>query len=1029
MKIGTKLTLSITLLISIAIAVISTIIGLHLQKMAEHDAQLIAKETAYHYANIVRAELEVALDEAKALAMVFETKAAGDLKLDRSQANNILKRFIENRPKFLGIYLAFEPNAFDGNDGKFIKAPGHDDAGRFIPYWTRDKKGKGVVEPLVDTTDDEHDDHQLHKKRKTVIESHTHLRKTVIEPHTHIIQNKQVLTSSVVVPFFGKQKQLIGVVGIGFALEDLQQRIGELKISEFKNAYATVYSAHGTVIFSKNASYTGKTVKETTESQALIEHVSKTTENFFIKRNSKTLGTTVMTYGALIKIGNTDTHWIVTVNIPEEELTAHLRKITYMIVFIGIAVALLITVFVIFFFAKTISMPLNKLVYISEAIAAGNLNNEIRWRRQDEIGRLLQTFERMQTQLRERIAEEKRIADEALRINEALDNVTTSVLIADTNSTIIYANQSAQQLFKQAAFCKEMPQFQANNLLGTSIETFFKKTEPGRELFTTGMVTNTIASSDSVRFQADTTTSHQTLVTLSDLKLEVSITPVINAEGERLGFVTELRDRTAEMATEHEVNAVVSAASSGDFSQRIDITNKTGFFKTFSEGLNQTLDNTQQMIEELQQVFAALASGDLSQTITKNYVGSLEQLKNDVNATINKLTVVMSEIQKAAQAASSGDFSQRLDLSDKQGFFKTLSERLNRILDTFGQMIEELKQVFAALATGDLTQTITRNYAGSLEQLKDDVNTTVTALTYMINTVQQSADVVAQAAAEISLGNTNLSQRTEEQAASLEQMVASMEQMTTTVQQNADNAQQANQLAASARDYAGQGGKVVFAAIAAMSEISKSSKQVADIISVIDEIAFQTNLLALNAAVEAARAGEQGRGFAVVATEVRSLAQRSAAAAKEIKGLIQDSVSKVQEGTCLVNQSGTTLEEILVAAKKVNDIVSEIAAASREQTAGIQQINKVAAQLDDMTQQNSALVEEAAVASETLKEQAQSLKEHVTFFNTGEEMKPEAVSYQKTVTASKPLPKERANKSVKPTPGKRHQYDDEWKDF
>ncbi len=700
-------------------------------------------------------------------------------------------------------------------------------------------------------------------------------------------------------------------------------------------------------------------------------------------------------------------------------------------VWIAILSALLLSIGVGFGLSRSISRPINHLVQIFHAIAAGYLDNEIRSKGKDEIGQLLQACARMQTQLRERIAEDKRIANEALRINEALDNVTTSVLIADTNSTIIYANQSAQQLFKQAAFCKEMPQFQANNLLGTSIETFFKKTEPGRELFTTGMVTNTIASSDNTRFQADTTTTHRTLVTLSNLKLEFSITPVINAEGERLGFVTELRDRTAEMATEHEVNAVVSAASSGDFSQRINLSDKTGFFKTFSEGLNQTLDNTQQMIEELQQVFAAIASGDLSQTITKNYVGSLEQLKNDVNATINKLTVVMSEIQKAAQAASSGDFSQRLDLSDKQGFFKTLSERLNRILDTFGQMIEELKQVFAAVATGDLTQTITRNYAGSLEQLKDDVNTTVTALTQVINTVQQSAEVVTQAAAEISLGNTNLSQRTEEQAASLEQTVASMEQMTTTVQQNADNAQQANQLACSARKHAGQGGEVVGVAIVAMTEISQSSKQVADIIGVINEIAFQTNLLALNAAVEAARAGEQGRGFAVVAQEVRHLAQRSAAAAKEIKGLIQDSVNKVEEGTRLVDQSGATLKEIVVAAKKVNDIISEIAAASQEQTAGIHQVNKVIAQLDDMTQQNSALVEEAAVTSETLKEQAQSLKEQVAFFNTGKKTIPEAVrSYQKTLAASKPQPKEQANKSVTLIPRQLAQSDDEeWEDF
>ena len=237
---------------------------------------------------------------------------------------------------------------------------------------------------------------------------------------------------------------------------------------------------------------------------------------------------------------------------------------------------------------------------------------------------------------------------------------------------------------------------------------------------------------------------------------------------------------------------------------------------------------------------------------------------------------------------------------------------------------------------------------------------------------------------EIAKGNINLSQRTEEQAASLEETSSSMEEMTSTIQQNANNAKQARQLAKEAQDQAQQGGDIVGQAVTAMNEINTSSKQVADIISVIDEIAFQTNLLALNAAVEAARAGEQGRGFAVVATEVRTLAQRSAAAAKDIKDLIQDSVKKTEEGTNLVNHSGNTLEAIIKAVKKVNDMITEITAASVEQSSGIQQINKAVMQLDEITQQNAELVEEAASVSESVKKQAQNLREQVAFFGTDE---------------------------------------------
>jgi methyl-accepting chemotaxis protein len=222
-------------------------------------------------------------------------------------------------------------------------------------------------------------------------------------------------------------------------------------------------------------------------------------------------------------------------------------------------------------------------------------------------------------------------------------------------------------------------------------------------------------------------------------------------------------------------------------------------------------------------------------------------------------------------------------------------------------------------------------------------------------------------------GNIHLSQRTEQQASSLEATAASMKEMTSTVKQNADNASQANQLASAARDQAQNGGAVVGEAVAAMSRINESSRQIADIIGVIDEIAFQTNILALNAAVEAARAGEQGRGFAVVATEVRSLAGRSAAAARQIKDLIHDSVKKVEAGSVLVGRSGETLKQIVVSVKKVSEIVAEIAAASREQSSRIDLVNTAVMQMDEMTQQNAALVEQATAASESMAEQAGEL--------------------------------------------------------
>jgi methyl-accepting chemotaxis protein-1 (serine sensor receptor) len=291
--------------------------------------------------------------------------------------------------------------------------------------------------------------------------------------------------------------------------------------------------------------------------------------------------------------------------------------------------------------------------------------------------------------------------------------------------------------------------------------------------------------------------------------------------------------------------------------------------------------------------------------------------------------------------------------------------------------------VATRVANGELDGSIHIERDDELGQLMQALKNMTGKLSQIVTEVRASADSVGSAARQISAGNNDLSQRTQEQASALEETASSMEEMTSTTKQSADNARQANQLAAGTRDQATQGGEVVTNAIAAMDEINTSSRKIADIIGVIDEIAFQTNLLALNAAVEAARAGEQGRGFAVVASEVRNLAQRSATAAKEIKGLISDSVDKVQSGSRLVDASGETLSTIVGAVRKVSDIVAEIAAASQEQSSGIEQVNKAIMQMDEVTQQNAALVEEAAAASKSMEDQAQKMVELMSFFRTG----------------------------------------------
>jgi len=327
------------------------------------------------------------------------------------------------------------------------------------------------------------------------------------------------------------------------------------------------------------------------------------------------------------------------------------------------------------------------------------------------------------------------------------------------------------------------------------------------------------------------------------------------------------------------------------------------------------------------------------------------------------------------------------------------------------------------IADGNLTQRIEPQYLrrgdeiGDLAQALDDM---AAQLQGMVSQVTQSTSQVSSAAAEIAQGSADLSQRTEEQASALEETASSMEELTSTVKHSADNAGQANQLAAAARTQAEQGGQVVEQAVTAMNAINQSSRKIADIIGVIDEIAFQTNLLALNAAVEAARAGEQGRGFAVVAGEVRKLAQRSADAAKEIKSLITDSVTKVEDGGKLVDHAGQTLREIVTSVKKVSDIVAEIAAAAREQATGIEQVNKAILQMDQVTQQNAALVEETAAASQSMGDQAGELQRLMGFFKLDERGAPIATASAgiKPRAAAPPRPGLRSSATRKPTSAK-----------
>ncbi len=461
------------------------------------------------------------------------------------------------------------------------------------------------------------------------------------------------------------------------------------------------------------------------------------------------------------------------------------------------------------------------------------------------------------------------------------------------------------------------------------------------------------------------------------------------------------------------------AHQAGEIDRRLRSDDFPGAYGQMAGEVNTLVDSHIQVNTRAMEIVAAYARGDLSMDMDR-LPGQKARITDAVDSVKHGMQGINAEIKTLVDAAVAGDFSRRGDASRFEFVYHDVVQALNQLMATAEEGLHEVGSLLAAVADGDLNRRVEVDLPGQFGRLAGDANRTVDQLAQIVGQIRQGSDAISSAAAEIAAGNNDLSQRTEQQAASLEETASSMEELTSTVRQNADNARQANQLAQTAADVAGQGGSVVGEVVHTMNAINQSSKKIADIIGVIDGIAFQTNILALNAAVEAARAGEQGRGFAVVASEVRSLAQRSANAAKEIKQLINDSVVKVEEGSVLVDQAGRTMGEIVTSVKKVTDIIADISAASQEQSSGIEQVNNAITQMDEGTQQNAALVEQASAAARSLEQQSEQLVQTVAVFRLAHSVQAVRAAQATVVemSAGKPV-RGKAPLAAKPAPARK----------
>ncbi|MFW9440633.1 methyl-accepting chemotaxis protein [Xanthomonas euvesicatoria] len=417
----------------------------------------------------------------------------------------------------------------------------------------------------------------------------------------------------------------------------------------------------------------------------------------------------------------------------------------------------------------------------------------------------------------------------------------------------------------------------------------------------------------------------------------------------------------------------------GEISYRTDPQGFPGEYGDMVQDTNALVHAQVQTQLRMTQVMGSYAIGDLTQDI-EQYPGEKSAITATMQQVKRNLQAINAQIQELTQAACAGDFALRGKAETFEHDFRLMVENLNTMMATSDTNLASFSGLLRAIADGDLTVRMSGNFHGVFASMRDDANSTVHRLTDIVTRIQTTSNSISFAAEDIASGNQQLAQRSEQQAASLEETAASMEELTSTVKQNAEHATRANQLARGAAAIASEGRDVVGQVIEQMSGIEASSRRIADIISVIDGIAFQTNILALNAAVEAARAGEQGRGFAVVASEVRTLSHRSSDAAKEIKRLIDDSVQRVADGSTLVHTAGTTMGEIVTSVQHVTDIMAHISAASQEQAGGIEQVNHTIAQMDETTQHNVRLVEAASTAAHALEQHSAQLTRAVEVF-------------------------------------------------
>lgn len=641
----------------------------------------------------------------------------------------------------------------------------------------------------------------------------------------------------------------------------------------------------------------------------------------------------------------------------------------------------------------SITKPLSLLTNAVGLMAGGDLKARSAILGQDELGALAHAFNDMGDKLEQASTKQQEMVS-------TLNNADANLVISDRNLCMTYVNKGAETTFGKLAeqLRQAVPTFDPVRLVGGSVRPLLDCSQALRA-----------GIDDPQRLPA------REDVRLGSLLLDIRLTGLLSSAGEVMGYAMEWVNVSKIRQAEQNVVRMQSALEYAgtnflivDEQEQVIFLNKAAreSLKQWEGGLGAEIPGFNAdrilgtsvrtlckdpgvltgLIAELGPQAVRQGSLTLANRMLDYQIRAVFNQQGERVAFVAEWRDVTQErktqqlIDELVQGASKGRLSARVPIDQLDGVYRSMAENANRLMDAIAVPMKEVGEVMEALSSCDLTATMTGNYEGEFEAMKTSLNQGMYNLTQNVVALREAVESVASGADGITAGYEDLSAQSSEQTTALGTTSTLMKHMTDTVKQNADNAKQANHLAMVSRDTADKGGMVTRKAVEAMDEINRSSKKIADIITVIDEIAFQTNLLALNAAVEAARAGEHGRGFAVVATEVRNLAQRSASAAKEIKGLIEESIRRVIDGSELVNRSGKTLDDIVSSVKHVTDIIAEISAASQEQAQEIDQVNRAVEKMDHVIQSASSRVEQMAGTSRLVKEETKELYQRVLGF-------------------------------------------------